>query len=560
MRPQLSTLSGTPFDLLVIGGGIHGACAAWDAVSRGLSVVLVEREDFGSGTSANSLKILHGGLRYLQSADLRRMRQSLRERATMMRLAPHLTRPLPVLVPTTSKPKESRTALWAALRASEAVAVGTGSPGGELGKWPAGRILDRRECLREFPWLETDHLTGGALWHDGQALNSERLTFSFLLSAAEAGAAIFNYAEAVRLLREKSHVAGARILDRIGGGETEIRARVVLNAAGPWWESVRALGAESGSSPAAPPLQALAINLISRRPPGSGAVGIRSRRSLDRDPVGGGGRYLFLAPWRGRTLIGTSYRPFTGAPGRGGATEADLRDLLDDCNEACPGLKLAWDDIVSYHAGVLPLRDGRHNGSGTPLASEPRILDHGKEEGGKEPLVGLISMIGVKYTTARRVAEKAIDQVFCLLGRTPPRCRTAETPLWGAESPISREVPVGVPAEAAGRLREVYGSRAEEVARRHGSTMDWAAPIAEGCAVLRCEIVRAVRDEMAVKLSDVVLRRTDLGTAECPPASHLAAAARIMGEELGWTPERRQQEIAELRKVYAPLSLPEAPA
>lgn len=548
MRRNLAPLADTVFDLLVIGGGIHGACAAWDAVSRGLSVALAEKCDFGSATSANSLKILHGGLRYLQKADFRRMRQSIRERATLLRLAPHLTRPLPVAVPTYSGLMESRAALWMALRTSELVGAGLNRQGGGSRGLPPGRILDRRESLRAFPWIEKEGLTGAALWHDGQAVNSERLTLSFLLSAAEAGAQAANYLEVTRLLKDGSRIVGARALDRAGGGELEIRARMVLNAAGPWRESVLAAGRDPGSRIPARSTQALAINLISRRPPGEMAVGIRSRRTVAQDPVGGGGRYLFFVPWRDRTLIGTSYRAFPGEPGRDGVTEEDLRDLLEDCNQACPDLGLSWEDLTFYHWGVLPLQEGRRSGAGMPLAAEPRILDHGREEG----VEGLVSILGVKYTTARLVAERALDLVFRKLGRNPPPCGTASAPIWGGEESGGESVPSGVPAGTARRLEEVYGSRRGEVARRYRNEEGWAAPAAEGCPVLRCEILHSVRSEMALNLADVVLRRTDLGTAGCPPRSHLDAVARILGEELGWTEEKRSREVDDLMRFYAP--------
>jgi len=549
MRRNLAPLADAPFDLLVIGGGIHGACAAWDAISRGLSVALAEKSDFGSATSANSLKILHGGLRYLQRADFRRMRQSIRERATLLRLAPHLTRPLPVVVPTYSGLMESRAALWTALRTSEMVGAGLNRDSGGGRGLPAGRILDRRESLRVFPWIEKEGLTGAAVWHDGQAVNSERLTLSFLLSAAEAGAEVANYLEVIRLLKDGSRIVGARALDRVGGQEVEIRARMVLNAAGPWGESVMALGRNPGAGIPARSTQALAINLISRRSLGDMAVGIRSLRRVAQDPVGGGRRYLFFVPWRDRTLIGTSYRSFTGEPGRDGVTEEDLRDLLENCNQACPGLGLSWEDLTFYHWGVLPLQGGRRSGARMPLATEPRILDHGREEG----VEGLVSIIGVKYTTARLVAERALDLVFRKLGRNPPPCRTASVPIWGGEESGRDSVPSGVSAEAACRLEEVYGSRRVEVARRYGNEEGWAAPAAEGCQVLRCEVLHAVRAEMALNLADVVLRRTDLGSAGCPPRSHLAAVARILGEELGWTEERRSREANDLLKSYAPI-------
>ena len=536
MTRDLPGLARVSYDLLVVGGGIHGACAAWDAASRGLSVALVERDDFGGATSANSLKIIHGGLRYLQSADFRRVRQSIRERAALLRIAPHLVRPMPVLVPLSRRLKESRAALTLALRLSEAI-------GGESGL-PRGRLLGRRECLEKFPWLEHPGLTGGALWYDAQAVNSERLTLSFLLSAAGSGAALANHAEVVGLIREQGRVTGARVKDRIGGDELEVRAGCVLNTAGPWAHRIVDLARGTAT---APELQALAVNLVHRSSLGDTAVGIRSRRDLARDPVGGGGRFLFLAPWRGHTLIGTSYRRLNRVPGRAELKEDDLRDLLQDCNEACPALQLSWPDVTFYHWGFLPLDRAGH-GPASPLADAPRIVDHAAEG-----LEGLITAVGVKYTTARRVAEEALQHVFARLGRTAPACRTAQLPLWGGAGAAAPALPGDIDALSARRLEAIYGSAAAEVARTYSGEPGWAAPIAEGCAVLTCEVRRAMREEMAASLADVVFRRTDLGSAGEPPRTHLLAAAALMAAEKGWSQEKVEHEIDLVLRSYDPL-------
>jgi glycerol-3-phosphate dehydrogenase len=285
---------------------------------------------------------------------------------------------------------------------------------------------------------------------------------------------------------------------------------------------------------------------VSRRHLGETAVGIRSRRDLSRDPVGGGGRFLFLAPWRGHTLIGTAYRRLNRMPGRAELKENDLRDLLQDCNEACPALALSWSDVSFYHWGFLPLQAGGA-GPGSPLADAPRIVDHAGEG-----LEGLVTAVGVKYTTARWVAEEALKLVFRRLERTAPECRTAQLPLWGGGgTPAAPAAEIG--AEAARRLQEIYGSAAAEVARDYAREARWSSPIAEGCAVLTCEVLRAIREEMAMSLADVVFRRTDLGSAGEPPRAHLLAAAALMAAEMGWSRERVEQELEQVRRAYDPL-------
>ncbi len=538
MIRDLKALSETTYDLLIVGGGIHGACAAWDAATRGLSVALIEQDDFGGATSANSLKIIHGGLRYLQQADLRRVRRSIAERAALMRIAGHLVRPLPVLVPLTRKLKESRAAMYLAFRISEAI----GRP--ESAALPKGILLSRRETLEKAPYLESPELTGGALWHDAQAVSSERLTLSFLISAAQSGVALANYAEAVGLIQEQRRIVGARVRDRLGSGEMEVRARCVLNTAGPWSHRIADMARETAT---APEPQALAVNLVSRKSLGEVAVGIRSRRDVSRDPVGGGRRFLFLAPWRGHTLIGTAYRRLNRMPGRAELKEDDLRDLLQDCNEAAPALRLSWSDVSFYHWGFLPVASGGR-GPGSPLADAPRIVDHAGE--GRE---GLITAVGVKYTTARSVAQEALDRVFARLGKTAPPCRTAHLPLWGGASGTQPALPSEIGDAAARRLEAIYGSAAGEVARAYSGEVRWGAPIADGCAVLTCEVLRAMREEMALSLADVVFRRTDLGSAGEPPRAHLLAAAALMAAEMGWSGERVERELDQVRRTYEPL-------
>ncbi len=312
MTRDLKRLGEGSHDLLVIGGGIQGACAAWDATTRGLSVALVDRGDFGAATSANSLRIIHGGFRYLQSADFRRLREAAVERSILLRIAPHLVRPLPVLVPIYGHGWHGREAFAVALRLADLAGLDRNRHLAPARRIPRGRLLSRAQCLARFGGFDPRGLTGGALWYDAQAVDSERLTLAYVLSAAEAGAAVANYVRAERLLTEGGAVRGARVLDVPTGERFDIRARMVLNAAGPWADELAATARGAAPAGAPAPRLARALNLVTRPLCEAVAVGIRSRAGPDRDPVGGGDRFLFLAPWRGRTLVGTWYRPFAG--------------------------------------------------------------------------------------------------------------------------------------------------------------------------------------------------------------------------------------------------------
>lgn len=507
MRRDIPRLSETGFDLLVVGAGIYGACAAWDASLRGLSVAVVDRDDFGAATSANSLRIVHGGLRYLARGDFSRMRESIRERSTLLRIAPGLVEPLKVLVPTYGAGARGRLAHAAALALNDLVSLRRNRELNRNRQIPGGQLVSRDECLSLFPWFAADRLSGGAVWYDAQLRQPERLTLSFLQSAAQIGAVPVNYLRVDRLLTVNGAVQGARATDRLTGAELEIRARAVLVTAGPWTGEIVATAADTRQIPPARK-QALAVNLVINRRLADVAVGVRSGSGPREDPVCGGGRFLFCAPHGQATMLGTWYTADHVEPRA--AVERGVGALLREFNGACPGLDLSDSDVVRSQWGWLPLKSGQEPGRPDALADRPRIVDYGLGHG----LQHLISVEGVKFTTARLVAEQAIDQVFASLGQASPPCGTAVRQLEGAVT----EHPAGAKA-----------------------------------ALPREEIVRAVQQEMAVKLSDLVFRRTALGAVPGPNRAAVEAAAQQMGAALGWEAHRRMEETdAVMREAGTP--------
>ncbi len=535
MRRDPAALADRELDLLVVGGGAHGAFAAWDAALRGLRVALVDRGDFASGTSSNSLKIAHGGLRYLQTLDLGRMRSSAAERSTLVRLAPHLVHPLAFVVPTRGLGVDGAAAFRIGLALNDLVTWdrNAGLPAGS--RIPNGRLLSRAEALALFAGFEPG-LSGAALWYDCQIRHPERLLTGVVEAAADASAVVANYVAVRDPLVRDGRIAGATAEDLVGGGTFEIRARAVLNAAGPWWtDLLPARGRPAG------PLLARGLNLVVRRRIAECAVGFRSRTPAAQDPVTGGHRYVFLCPWRDCTLLGTSYTIDSGA--RAPLQVEEIESLLAEFNTACPALGLGPDDVAFFHWGFVPLRGTMERGRATAPAERPWIVDHAAEG-----LTGLISVIGPKLTTARRVAEAAVDRVTERLAIPAGPARTRDTPLAPPDRP-----PAG---SGAGRLMELYGPRAGRVAALARSRADWAELLAPDGEMIGAEVVHAVRHEAAVRLTDVVFRRSDLGTAGRPPADALAAAARLMATELGWSPAREREELDSIRAAYAPLPEP----
>jgi glycerol-3-phosphate dehydrogenase len=545
MQRTLTALASTDFDLLVIGGGIYGACVAWDATSRGLSVALMDKADFGAATSSNSLKMIHGGLRYLQHADFRRMRESIVERRTLMQIAPHLVHPLPVLLPTYGHGLQGPEVFAAALFINDLVSFDRNRWCAPQKRIPRGRVISKRSCLRQLPELDPQGLTGGALFYDAQVHHSERLILAFLQSAAQAGAVLANYVEATGFQLDGNRVRGVHARDVLGGDRFDVRARTVVNACGPWVPHVQHLLNRTLS---APPLRyAKAMNIVTRSLFDHYAVGIPSRvgyRDVDA-VVKKGHRLLFVAPWRGRSIIGTMQAACREAAGDVRITEQDIQGFLDEVNASYPPARLQRDDVAFVHGGHLPLTHIDARTGDVQLAKHERIEDH-RQDG----IHGLMSVTGVKYTTARRVAERVVDGVVAMQGQAPVRSRSATTPLYGGrieqfDAFVQTETatrPYHLGEQAMYRLIMNYGTTYPDVLK-YLDTCPVTAPLPPSeDAVMRAQVRYAVREEMAQRLSDVIFRRTELGTAGIPGDDVLRVCADVMQAELGWSATRVEQE------------------
>jgi glycerol-3-phosphate dehydrogenase len=548
MVRNLRQLVDTTFDVLVVGAGIYGVAAAWDAAQRGLSVAIIDRDDFGAGTSFNNLKTVHGGLRSLQSLNLRQMRLFVRERRALVRLAPHLVRPLPFIVPTYRDPRRSGSLMRIALALNDLISRdrhdGVADPARRL---PAGTIVSREECLQLNPAIDPAGVTGGAVWYDYQMHNTDRVTLAFLLSATDAGAVGANYVEAKGLLTEAGRVIGVAAEDRLTGSSLEIRARVVVNAAGPWAGSLLA-SLPDGGPPLPAPRFSRAMNLVTRPVALTHACGGIA-----------GGRFLFLVPWRDVSILGTSHDVHEGEPVDVEVTRWDLEAFLTEAREAFPHASLTAADVRLIHRGLLPMLQGR--GTHVKLLRESVVIDHRRHG-----LPGLVSMFGVRYTTARHTAAEAVDTVFAQLDvAAPPPCRTAELPLAGGaignfrsfeRAVLLRDVP-GLRAGALQRLAGSYGTAYDAVLQIVRDRPPLAAPLGRRCAVTGAEILHATRAEMAVTLGDAVIRRTEAGSAGHPGADALDAAAAVMAPELGWDEARVRKEIDQVEAWYQRMATPQ---
>lgn len=534
-----ASLTERPFDLLVVGGGVYGAFAAWDAALRGLRVALVEKGDWGGATSSNCLKIAHGGLRYLQSLDFPRMRESTRERAALLRMAPHLFEPLACVMPTSGLGTRGAPALGAALLVNAAVAWDRNRGIDAALHLPAGALLAPEKLHELGDPLQAGREGGGALWYDALMRSPERLVVGIVRAAVDAGATCVNHARVTALTRGDDGAAHGAMVETLAGERVEVRARLVLNAAGPWaWELLRPLGLPAGCD------FARGISLVTTRPAAKAAVAARHPRD---------GRMFFAVPWSGRLMLGTAYAPRRSACAEPAELEREIRGLVEDLNAAIPGLSLRRDEIARVHAGYLPASGS--DATGAPkLLDRPFLLDHESEHGIK----GLVTMLGVKWTTARGVAEEAVDLCQRRLGMKREPGGTDRRPLHGgAVVELDRFLVEPVPERYAGtlttddvaRLRRLHGTAWTEVAEIARERPDLAEPIGP-VPTLRAEIVHALRAEGARTLADVVMRRTELGSGGHPGDAVAEAAAATCAQELGWSGSRTTTELALLRGAY----------
>jgi glycerol-3-phosphate dehydrogenase len=534
---DLTRLTASTYDLLVIGGGIHGLAIAYEGASRGLRTALIDAADFGGATSFNHQKTVHGGLRSLQSASLRRARTCVLERRAFARIAPWLLRPLPFLVGTHRSVTRGRLAIRAAFKLESWLARDRNTGVEPELHLPAPRLVSKAATLRLFPGVRQDKLTGAAQWYDYQMVEADRLTFAFAAAADRAGADLANYVEAVSPLRDGQRVTGITAKDVLTGETLTIPARVTVNAAG---AHVGTIMASFGVKRAVPLVKA--INLVTSRPASDIALAAPTSR----------GRMLTLVPWRGRALIGTMQGVALARPDDTRIRPSELAACITDANDAFPALKLTTDDVRLVHRGIVPAVETKN---GAPdLRPWPAIHDHASDGA-----PGAVTVIGVKYSTARRVAEDTLAIVARRLGKRLPPSRTARTTLPGAgiadhealaietARTLGLDLPIAVIRHLIGR----YAERGADIVRLMHEREGLAAPIAENVPTLGAEIVYAIQHEMAQHLSDIVIRRTGLGNAGHPGDPAVRACADIAARELNWEESRVAEEIAAVDQFYA---------
>ncbi len=554
----ISALASDVFDVVVVGGGITGAGVALDAAARGYSVALVEKADYASGTSSRSSKLVHGGLRYLQNFDLGLVREALLERQINVKLAPHLVKPLPLVVAAFDGQRPDRLTGAALnlydvmsvdkLRGPRArrrgkVAVGAGgamdvgdTDGDGLADWAPDRhrIISGEEVVERLPALAGRNPTSGYLFYDCQT-DDARLVLTVLQEAERFGAVCCNGLEVTGLLEEGGRAQGVEVVDHLSGERFSVRAANVINATGVWADRLRPEELhDEAEVPVIKPSRGTHITLRhDQLPLVSGAI-----------VPAGGGRRIFALPWLGSTLIGTTDDEVAesadpAALDHVAPEPGDIAYLLDAANTYF-GTALTPDDLSGAYAGVRPLIS-----TGDPKKS----VDISRKAELYETSSGMITITGGKLTTWRRMAKMAVDRLVEREARDAP-CRTHEIPLGQGIAADELARVEGVPPAAYEQLAGRYGHEAREVLRIAATRGELAQPVVDAPGAppdLLAEVVHAARSAQARTVGDALLRRTRLGLTAArevaePTGDTARRVARAMAPELGWAAARIEQE------------------
>lgn len=545
-QKALSQIDTTTYDVIVIGGGIFGACALWEATLRGLKAVLFEAHDFCNGSSANSYKIVHGGTRYVQHFDFPRVRSSSRERRAMLRIAPHMVEPLPVMIPTYGWLKLGKPYLATGLTLYDLITLdrnsGVNVPERRL---KSTRLLSKEAVVREFPGVADQGLTGACVFEDGRFYNPTRLVLEFIQSAVARGATAINYCPVDELIIENNRVTGVKTSDKLTGFSYRVDAKTVFSAAGPWTDRLLHSSANEPLKSIKTTYSRDACFVIKRRFPGKYTLAVQGQTKDPDAILSRPARHLFISPWRDYTLVGVWHKVTGEHPEKVTVSEQEIEAFIDEMNASFPDLALTLDDVLHFNCGLVPFGENEDGSDDLSYGKRSLLTDHAITDG----LEGLVSLIGLRYTMARGEAENGLDLVQKKLGLKVVRPGSDRIPLPGAnfssferlKHEIKSRWPVALDDRELDSIAHSWGSRYVELLRYIEEEPALAKTL-EGTSVAKAAIVHSCRKEMVCSLQDVLLRRTDIATGGYPGLPVIRALGEILQRELGWSDERRERE------------------
>ncbi len=565
-----------PFDLIVVGAGINGAGIARDAAMRGLKVLLLDKGDISDGTTQWSTRLIHGGLRYLEHYEVHLVRESLAEREKLLKIAPHLVKPLRFVVPIYERSKRGPGMIRLGMIGYDILSFDKSVPN--------HKMLSREETMQRYPGLNPEGLLGAATYYDGQVEYAERVAVENAMSAREHGAVVLTHAEVRRLLFEDAgngglpRAAGVEFEDTLNGGVYKASAPVTVNVAGPWVDRVLS-GAGSFGIDDAPEGETgereqmiggtKGSHLVVDPFPGAPQDALYVEARLD-------GRPYFIVPWNGRYLIGTTDFRYKEDLDRVSADDDEIDYLIDETNAVVSTANLTREDVLFTYSGVRPL-PFKPEGSESSITRAHVVYDHASARsvaGGKLTVAGagpraegLVSIVGGKLTTYRNLARQTVDVAYKKLGRDAPPSHTDKVPLPGgavadfATFSADFKATSGLTDELSERLLRLYGARAPEVLEEAGDDPSLRVSLSPDPAVetglMGCEVLYAFRREMAETLADALLRRTMVGLGPNVALDVDEAAASVAVEHLGWTEDRARNEVENFHRYverYRPKS------
>ncbi len=538
MERFVEDYKGEEFDIIVIGGGITGAAVAYDASSRGLKVALLEKNDFGCATSSATSKLIHGGLRYLNNMEIGLVRESLRERRILEDIAPNFVYPIPFMLPNYDSFMNNKWVIKAGLTIYDILSYDKTWTWDKSKKVPRHKTISKDDVLEIEPNVHCDKLTGASIYYDCQSIFPERLTLAFIKSAIKYGANVANYATVSGFIyKNGKRIIGVKVTDNLMEREIEIKGGLVVNCGGPWADIILNI-AENGES-SNHIRRSEGIHLITKKLVNENAVVLKTKSD----------RHFFVVPWRGHSLIGTTDKDYVGNPDDYTVTRAVIEEFLQEINETFGDGNLKYEDIKFAYGGLRPIVDEQTEGT-YKSSRKYEIYDNSKD--GYE---GLITVEGGKYTTSRNLAAKVMKMIGRKLKRRTGKPITDKIHLYGCEindldsfmKDIKKEN-ADIDERTIEYLGRNYGTEYKKVIEIARSDDRLLEPLNEDGEIL-AEVVYAIRNEMAINLSDILFRRTGLGTLGHPGDEVLERIAGIAAAELKWNDERMREEIREVSEI-----------
>ncbi|HKO98945.1 MAG TPA: glycerol-3-phosphate dehydrogenase [Pyrinomonadaceae bacterium] len=526
------TISETSFDVIVIGAGINGAGIARDAAMRGLKVLLLDKGDMGGGTSAWSTRLIHGGLRYLEHGEFGLVRESLRERERLIRIAPHLVRPMPLLIPIYEEARRGPWTMRAGMVAYDLLSFDK--------TLPRHRMLSRAEALQQIDGLNPNGLVGAAVYYDGQVEFAERLVVENALSAVKHGAEVVTYARVDHFEIDHDQVRAVEFVRERTGERETARASIVINAGGPWVDQIL-YQLQNGNAPDTARLigGTKGSHIIVGPFPGAPTTAIYVEAQTDHRP-------FFIIPWNSKYLIGTTDIRYDGNLDDVIISSDEIEYLLRETNRVILSASLDRDQILYSYSGVRPLPFAEDKDEQS-ITRRHFIRQHPKVE-------NLFSIVGGKLTTYRSLAEEAADLIFDRLGRNSPKCNTDTLPLTGdAESDFETfrvrfNNDRRLSSLSAEHLLRTYGVAAESVVKLVDEDSRLVEVIDPETGAIAAEVVYAFRSELAQTLTDCLMRRTMIGLNSTQGLDAVKAAARVAQNFLHWSNEEAVGETESYRE------------